>query len=142
MEYPSPFVKNETLRLSTLPCWKEMSDDEYRSHIRGLVDMIAEETAAMHAGQESEPLARIIQCATKAPSTSATLGDRFLQGWPSCHSNPGRRDSKPTDSDPQIAVSGQAPTQGLAELCPEGRERRSTMRYGWPRRGSNGFSDR
>ena len=50
------FVEKHTLTLSKLPCWEHLDDDEYKRYIQGLVDSIAEETAAMHASARSEPL--------------------------------------------------------------------------------------
>jgi REP element-mobilizing transposase RayT len=50
------FVEKHTLTLSKLPCWEHLDDDDYKKHVQGLVDSIAQETAAMHASARSEPL--------------------------------------------------------------------------------------
>lgn len=50
------FVKRHTLKLSKLPCWEHLNDDDYCKHVQGLVETIADETAAMHERNGSVPL--------------------------------------------------------------------------------------
>ena len=90
------FVDRETLELSKLPCWKGLSDEKYREQIRGLVELIAEETATMHAAKGSEPVGvkklrrmKPTQCAAnpdRSPkplvhAASMKARRQFREGW-------------------------------------------------------------
>ena len=55
---PLDFEEELELKLSPLPCWEHLSEQEYLERISEIVQEIEEKTAARHREEESRPLGR------------------------------------------------------------------------------------
>jgi REP element-mobilizing transposase RayT len=52
------FHEIETLKLAKLPCWKHLSDEEYATRVRELIEDIEQETRQRHRSEGTQPLGK------------------------------------------------------------------------------------